>query len=220
MKKLIVSTMVGLLLLAAPAFASDADLEARVEALEEKVLELENRLAELDGQPMETETSSSVSEDMVSQEIDTQAGEEGPLVFENDACRITITDIVETDLDGVDNYYEQLMPWVCGEEEGTYVVVLFELENLTQDSIAGDTINDETNINGWMIPGYMGMVDVSAGSKVRGFVNIRLANCDADSIDDVQSISVKKELRNSSYEYLGDFYFSITRAGDGWIAKQ
>ncbi len=67
MKKLIVSTMVGIMLLSMTAFASDSDLEARVEALEEKVLELETRLAELEGKPLETEVTTAVSEDSSSE---------------------------------------------------------------------------------------------------------------------------------------------------------
>ena len=157
--------------------------------------------------------------DKVNQEISNKASVIEPiLIYETEDYKFTFSDFVAADKKIVNEYYDKCYPGTGLFDECNSLLLPFVFENKSEQMIEVPGYVNEVSVNGWVISGYLGMRDVPAGKKANGFLYLKLLDCEADTVDDVNSAEFGLFIEpNGDYASKSEIRFKIIRTDKGLI---
>lgn len=153
--------------------------------------------------------------DLISQEINNRALPQSVITIDCDAFTMNITSFEEGGKSEVNHYYDIFEPGIGTPDDSRRFIFLFELTNKSDDIL--DLHLENVSINEWMTSGYLGLRDIEMHKKARGFANLEMAFCDAETIDEVQSVEFTIS-SGSQWSGITDYVtVHLVRSGDGFV---
>ncbi len=159
--------------------------------------------------------------DAINKEINSRLQDPSSSLFviDNEYFTMTITDFYETDKAGVNDLYDQYKPGTGASDEAPRMIILFTFENKSDVDLSGSILSRDACINGWVTSAYCGLKNVPAHRKAKGFINVLLQDCEAESIDQVNSCELSFDIRDVDYNKLIQQKFVFIHADSGWIME-
>ena len=140
------------------------------------------------------------------------------VVYETAEYKFSFSDAKGADKTAVNEYYDRCRPGTGLFEECNTLLIPFVFENKSEQMIEVAGYMNEVNVNGWVISGYLGMRDVPAGKKANGFLYLELIDCEASTIDDVNSAEFGLWIEpNGDYASREEIRFSVIRTDAGLV---
>lgn len=153
--------------------------------------------------------------DAINQELNSREENMSSFIIDNDLYAIAFTGVEEADHEGVNDYYDRFDPMYGSSFEGNSLIVLFTFTNKSDEEASCSLIRDKSSINGWMISAYAGIRKIDQLKKAKGFINAHLEDCDANSIDEVESFSFTFDIRQGDAK--DTVTVTIIKTENGWI---
>ncbi len=145
--------------------------------------------------------------DQINAEINSRERTDPLGVVEANSFRMTITGIEQADDQRIDELYDKYNTAYGTSGKNQYLLITYTIENKSDGIIRNYGLMEIASINGWVVNGYYGLRDilVPAKKKANGFVFFQIQDCDASSIDDIDS---------------AEFRFTVIFTEDVWYSKK
>jgi len=157
--------------------------------------------------------------DLISQEINNRALPQSVITIDCDAFTMNVTSFEEGGDNEVHNYFQLFKPGYTTTGNLRYVIFLFTITNKS-DEVMDDLHLNNVSINGWMTSGGLGLLEVAANKKARGFAYLPMQLCDAETLNDVQSIEITFST-GSQWSGVTDLItVQLVRSGDDFVLVQ
>ena len=157
--------------------------------------------------------------DKINQAIqEMEADANGEILFDlgNDNFKMTFQHPEVVDYKTINDYYDQYEPGWGTNDDFPYLAMVFAIENNGSVNIKKHFDVEEASVNGWMVSGYAGMREVGAGKKAKGFLYLKMVDCDAETIDEVDSLEFTITLKDTDKNVIGNGTIHIVHSDDGW----
>ncbi|MDD6547110.1 MAG: hypothetical protein PUG73_11360 [Pseudomonadota bacterium] len=157
--------------------------------------------------------------DQITQEINNRTLPQSVITIDGDTSTIEITSFEEGGKKEVNDYYDLYKPGIGTSDDYRRFIFFFTITNKGDKAIDKMSLED-VSINGWMTSGYVGVREIATNKRAKGFANISLLNCDAESIEDVQSVEFEIELKDDNRAVIEKHTVQFVRSGDSFVLVQ
>lgn len=157
--------------------------------------------------------------DQITQEINNRALPQSVITIDGDTFTIEITSFEEGGKKEVNDYYDLYEPGIGTTGDYPRLIFLFTITN-KGDQVIDNMYLNNVSLNDWMTSGYIGVREIGMNKKARGFACISIQNCDAESIQDVQSVEFEIELIHDGWKSGEKLTVQFVRSGDSFVLAQ
>lgn len=157
--------------------------------------------------------------DHITQEINRRAIPPSSFTIDGDTFTMEIASFEEGGKEEVNDYYDLYEPGIGTTGDHRRLIFLFTMTN-TGDQVIDNMNLNQVSLNGWMTSGYVGVREIGVNKKARGFACLSIQNCDAESIDDIQSIEFEIELIHDGWKSGEKLTVQFVRSGDSFVLAQ
>lgn len=157
--------------------------------------------------------------DQITQEINNRTLPQSVITIDGDTFTIEITSFEEGGKKEVNDYYDLYEPGIGTTGDYPRLIFLFTITN-KGDQVIDNMYLNNVSLNDWMTSGYIGVREIGMNKKARGFACISIQNCDAESIQDVQSVEFEIELIHDGWKSGEKLTVQFVRSGDSFVLAQ
>lgn len=157
--------------------------------------------------------------DQITQEINGRAIPQSTFTIDGNTFTMEIASFEEGGKKEVNDYYDLYEPGIGTTGDFPRLIFLFTMTN-TGDQVIDNMYLHNVSLNSWMTSGYIGVREIGVNKKARGFACLSIQNCDAESIDDIQSVEFEIELIHDGWKSGEKLTVQFVRSGDSFVLVQ
>lgn len=157
--------------------------------------------------------------DQITQEINDRAFPQSAVTIDGDTFTMEITLFEEGGKQEVDDYYTLFNLGKYNTADLRSLIFFFNITNKGEEFIYNVYLYS-VSINGWMTSGNTGVQQIAAQKKAKGFGYLPLLNCDAASIDDIQSVEFEIVLSGYGGKRIETLTVQFVRSGNSFVLVQ
>ena len=177
-------------------------------------------LAEIDLSEMSISELASLR-DRISDEINHRTQSLSTIIIDCEAFTLEITAFEEGGKEEINDYFDLYKPgYGTSNDDRRWFICIFTITNKSDELLDSLYLN-EASINGWMTSGDFVLQAISAHKKAKGIAYFAMTPCEAETIDDVQSLEFTITYGE---EYWGEYFdyttVQLIRSGDSFVLVQ